>query len=206
MTWRQRVALLLIAVLVTSVAHTDTGAAVTAFHSASPAELVAIGQHADGRTLFVALAFGQGPIARLFPEFNNTPTLGDKAKDAIDDLTLRMESAQPGFFSSFADAMHSGDRVTIEAALRHAGGLAQGVSRKSAPASADTSCIPEQEPGCDGDVIILVALVVVIIAFITITLGPTQDPSDAIQIDMGDAPSLSREMLVDEIARTLRSS
>lgn len=88
----------------------------------------------DGETLFRGLIFGQGPVAKLFPnvwpaeirEKANNP----KAKKAVDLIIDQIKSDNPTFFDEYAAVMQSGNYVKISNEMKKTGKVISATLKK----------------------------------------------------------------------------
>jgi SdpC family antimicrobial peptide len=86
----------------------------------------------DGETLFRGLVFGEGEVAKAFPEIWGGKKIDDPSwtaeqRDAVvkvkTELIADMRTADPGFFDRYAGALQSGDHLRIERMLDESGKL-----------------------------------------------------------------------------------
>lgn len=120
---RGLVPLLVAAILLTftvrpAVAAQSSAVATAAARSAAAARY-------DGEAIFRGLVFGQGPVAKLFPELANTPVATPQQAAAIDMIVGEMRTLDQGFFDRFGREMQSGSRVRIRAAIDEANTLGE---------------------------------------------------------------------------------
>lgn len=124
---RRPVALMLLAVLA---AGCDTSRSLTAPEPGSAASAAAAkgAQRYDGTTLFRGLVFGEGRIAKLFPEIWEGSSARDRALTAKQraeieagkaELVRRMDRVDPTFFDRFAADVQSGSHVRVERAMEN---------------------------------------------------------------------------------------
>ena len=178
----------------------------------------------DGETILKGLAFGQGPVARLFPELASTPPLSAQAAAAVDMIIAQMRAFDPGFFARFAAATYSGSRVRARAALENANELGKR-SILAINARYSSAAVSPEDGACLATVaavlaavavaVVLVAAVVVlaagaavaagavavvVVAWFWVWLWRAPTPAEAQQA------SLTRDIWADKIARAMRAS
>ena len=111
----------------------------------------------DGETLFRGLVFGEGEVAKAFPEIWGGKKIDDprwtaEAREAVVQakaaLISDMRTADPGFFDRYGAALQSGDRLRIERMLDESGKLLRQVAdsriaaaQSGAPGDANGTCI-----------------------------------------------------------------
>lgn len=82
----------------------------------------------DGETIFRGIVFGQGPVARLFPEIWPEKLLekvrkDDKVKTVANNIMNKMKNKEPKYFFEFERAVYSGDHLKVDTALKEGGKL-----------------------------------------------------------------------------------
>lgn len=92
---------------------------------AAPGEGAVPARHQySGKELFLGLFFGQGPVAKLFPElWQSAPPLQAEEKELVEKVVRRIELSNPSFFDNFQKAIYSGDHYTIETTMQNAANL-----------------------------------------------------------------------------------
>jgi SdpC family antimicrobial peptide len=87
----------------------------------------------DGETIFRGVFLDDGPVAKLFPEIWENPTIvgyrdqalkagsEDQAAATRQALIAALQAEDPTFFDRFGKEMQSGDRIRIKAAMTEAG-------------------------------------------------------------------------------------
>lgn len=166
----------------------------------------------EGETLFRGLAFGQGPVAKLFSELANVPVASPEETAAIDAIVAQMRTLDPRFFDRFGVALQTGDRVRIRAALEEANVLGQ---RAIVVLSGQT------DPGLAvGDcVVLIVVLAIVAVGVLVAALvryGAVYNIAVAIRFVHWFFPeptseglrqsALARDVWANKIAKTLRAT
>jgi len=199
---------LLVAVLIVGVSSRPAlaapASAPTLAAAAGPARL-------DGETLFRGLAFGQGPVAKLFPELASAPVASPAEAAAIDAIVAQMRTLDPRFFDHFGVALQTGDRFRIRAALEDANVLGQ---RAIIVLSGQT------DPGLGvGDCVVLIfVLAIVTVGVLVAALvryGAVYNVAVAIRFVHWFFPmtseaqrqsALARDVWANKIAKTLRAT
>ena len=91
----------------------------------------------DGEVLFRGLVFGEGAVAKIFPEIwggkeIDDPSWTTEQRDAVvttkTALIADMRTADPQFFDRYAASLQSGDRLRIERTLDESATLFQQVA------------------------------------------------------------------------------
>ena len=82
----------------------------------------------DGETIFRGIVFGQGPVAKLFPEIWPEDLLekvqkDDRVKTVADDIMKKMKNKDPNYFLEFEKAVYSGDHLKVDTSLKEGGKL-----------------------------------------------------------------------------------
>ncbi|MCS1352294.1 sporulation delaying protein family toxin [Mechercharimyces sp. CAU 1602] len=83
----------------------------------------------DGETIYRGLVFGQGPVAKLFPEIWTEELLAEMKKNdgnnvaVADDIMARMKEKDPKVFVNLEKAVYSGSHVKVNKALKKSGEL-----------------------------------------------------------------------------------
>jgi len=114
----------------------------------------------DGETIFRGLAFGQGPVARLFPELAATPPLSAEGTQVVDAIIAEMRGIDSTFFDRFAAEMY-GSRVRVRAAIESANELAKSAILAINARYSSASTSSEQ-----GDCILVLVIALVVLAVV----------------------------------------
>lgn len=168
----------------------------------------------DGETILRGLAFGQGPVARLFPQLASTPSLSAEGAAVVDAIIAQMRAIDSGFFDRFAAAMY-GSRVRVRAALENANELAKSAILAINARYSSAAASPDQG---DCIVIVIIALVALVVVggIIVVVLGAGAAVTVAVAVRFwvwfwaatpaeAQQASLGRDIWTDKIARTLRA-
>lgn len=175
--------------------------------AASPSPSVASGgaptQQAarfDGRVLFEAVAFGQGPAARLFPELASIPKASPETARAIALILDQMEASAPGFFDRFGTDLYSGDRVRVRSALERGVKLAdETISRLQAAGGSNIGIAQVFVFQAAVLLFLAVAAIIVLVGEAAVAVNRVVTISSA----MSEESSLVRDRWADRIVRTL---
>ena len=90
----------------------------------TPASQVPPAQLRDGETLFRALFFGQGEVAKTFPEvwqrkvFQSLHDPTPEQTEVMDKVVRTLDTKYPGFFDRFAAEVQSGDHLRVRAIMQ----------------------------------------------------------------------------------------
>ena len=129
-TPRGRFRLAMLLVLTLLVVHPDVAAASVSAHTANHSTAA---PRFDGETLYRGLAFAQGPVAALFPEFASLPPPSAEAIAIVDRIVTRIRSIEPSFFPRFASAIQ---KVTASVSAPPSTTRARSPNRPSSKSSA----------------------------------------------------------------------
>jgi SdpC family antimicrobial peptide len=81
----------------------------------------------DGETIFRGLVFGQGEVAKYFPEIWSNDLLKEankkEVKQIVDILISDIKKSNPNYFNELKNAVYSGEHLKIQAALNKGGEL-----------------------------------------------------------------------------------
>ena len=177
----------------------------TAATATSPAQY-------SGETLFRGIFLNNGPVAALLPEIWKNPLMVQYAQqEALSVSPAQQELARqkiiselrlkvPTFFYRFATAMHSGDRVTIDAMLTETLKDAQDLAAEqdAAPKVLPPGYAPIRSINTNYAVNLAYAVNVLLVVNIgvVLNLGVVVDSTPA-----GAQTKLTRDMLVDLLAQ-----
>jgi len=141
----------------------------------------------DGKTLYLGLAFGQGPVGALFPELEGLRTMTADKQELADATMAEISNLDPTFFDRFAGAIQSGDRVQIRAALNEADDLGGMAANRIAPSEHQGRMVADQ------DLAFVFVVFVVIIVVLVDFLAPTREA----------VTPLDRDIMANRIADVL---
>ncbi|MBK3495587.1 sporulation delaying protein family toxin [Viridibacillus sp. YIM B01967] len=89
-------------------------------------------QKYDGETIYRGLFFGDGPVAKLFPEIWSDKLMTEanttEAKRVSKTISKKINELDPNYFNELEVAVKSGDNVKVQAALVKGGNLLVKVS------------------------------------------------------------------------------
>ncbi|MBZ3766589.1 hypothetical protein COJ91_00070 [Bacillus thuringiensis] len=89
-------------------------------------------QQYDGETIYRGLFFGEGPVAKLFPEIWSEDLTKQanttEAKKVSEFLTEKINEVDPNYFNELKAAVYSGDNIKIQEAFGKGGQLLVKVS------------------------------------------------------------------------------
>lgn len=182
--------LLAVTMVVGTVSNSYSAAAATTAQSHQATAAIPPSGGYDGRTLYVGLAFGQGPVAALFPELEGLHSMAAGHEDYVNATVSEMASLDPTFFERFAHEIQSGDRVRIRAALAEADDLGAVAASRVGVNEPNARMVADQE--------LILFIAAVIIVFVFAFIGPITAPTLQAQV----AP-LDRDLAADRIARVL---
>lgn len=172
----------------------------------------------DGETIFRGLAFGQGPVARLFPELASAPALSPEQAAAVDAIVAQMRAFDPGFFDRFAAAMY-GSRVRVRAALESANELGKR-SILAINARYSSAAASSEQGQCLVFPLVVVAVLAVAGAVVVVAAGAVAlVAAGAVAVVLwvwlwfwwantpaeAEQASLARDIWSDNIVRTMRA-
>jgi SdpC family antimicrobial peptide len=154
----------------------------------------------SGQELYTGIFFGQGRAGGLVPSIasyvDSSGTMDAAKLQRMNDLVARIEAVQPGFFSTFAADVQSGDHLVIEAALRRAAqasGEATAALEKTTLDELIASAQPtgtKMKPSLWVDIEVAIFAVVVLVVFAI----------DATPLHGGVDQELVMDSLTDELA------
>jgi len=210
MSPRGRFRLAMLLALALLVAHPD--AAVASSVAAHPGTHTNSAERFDGETLYRGLAFAQGPVAALFPEFTTLPAPTAEAIAVVDRIVTRIRTIDPSFFARFASAIQKGDRVRIRTALESARAITEQAIQQEFGA---TSQATASGPDCIFISVVLVvtaagvvALLAVVSAVTVVNFEVTGNVMVNVDLVIAGSPStssLANDIWIDSIARTLKA-
>lgn len=155
-----------------------------------------------GEAVFRGLFFGSGAGAALFAEVWHGRSAVERAPDAKtaallraieNDAVARIRAGDPAFFNRFGAAVHTGDRVQIDAALQDA------ATRLDAALHQNIDYTQLHGPSRSRYVSVeTVVAAVLVLLIVIIDIVPDRLPGDTPQLS---GSVLKREQLVDLIAR-----
>jgi SdpC family antimicrobial peptide len=143
-TWEKHLAVILTVLMVFSAtgnAWTQTSAAAARY---------------DGETIFRGVLLGDGPVAKLFPEFWGRAQLASYQKLAAErgsqeqlatakqQIIDMLRTQDPTFFNRFGSEMQSGDPIRIQQAITEAGSRLQKQVQSRFSTDASAPVIPVQ--------------------------------------------------------------
>ncbi len=208
-TPRGRFRLAMFLVLTLLVVHPDVAAASV---SAQTANHSTAAPRFDGETLYRGLAFAQGPVAALFPEFASLPPASAEAVAIVDRIVTRIRTIEPSFFPRFASAIQKGDRVRIRATIDNARTITEQAIQQEFGASNQAK---STGPDCIFISVVLVvtaagvvALLAVVSAVTVVNFEVTGNVMINIDYVLAGSPStstLANDLWIDSIARTLKA-
>ena len=209
-TPRGRFRLAMFLVLTLLVVHPDVAAAASA--RAQPAAHSTAAPRFDGETLYRGLAFAQGPVAALFPEFASLPPPSAEAIAIVDRIVTRIRSIEPSFFPRFASAIQKGDRVRIRAAIDNARTITEqaiqqefGASNQAKPTGPDCIFISVVLVVTAAGVVALLAVVSAVTVVNFEVTGNVMINIDYVLAGSASSSTLANDLWIDSIARTLKA-
>ncbi len=192
------------------VAHPDT--AVASSVAAHPGTHTNAAARFDGETLYRGLAFGQGPVAALFPELATLPAPTAEATAVVDRIVTRIRNIEPSFFARFASAIQKGDRVRIRTALESARTITEQAIQQEFGA---TSRATTSGPDCIFISVVLVVTAAGVVALLAVVsavtvvnfevTGNVMVNTDFVISGSPSTSSLANDIWIDSIARTLKA-
>jgi SdpC family antimicrobial peptide len=151
----------------------------------------------DGKTIFLGVFLDDGPVAKLFPEIWENPTVvgyrdealkagsEEQATAARQALIAALQAQDPTFFDRFGKEMQSGDRIRVKAAMTEAGNRLMKEAEKSINPNPESKYLW---------VFVAVAVAVVAVVVLALLLSPENgQPTSGLQ----------RDVMVDLVAKRL---
>jgi SdpC family antimicrobial peptide len=167
----------------------------------------------DGETVFRGVLLDDGPVAKLFPEIWENPTVvgyrdqamqagsEEQAAAGRQEVIAALRAQDPSFFDRFGKEMQSGDHIRIQQAMNEAGDRLMKVAAEEAgrSPSLDRRVYAWIAVAVAAAVVVAVVVAVFAAAVIFLPATPDCDPNKG----CANSNTLQRDLMIDLVAKRL---